>query len=43
VMSDYLYDETYCRNICLDIRFALFVIEKIGRSDRLIKEMRIVE
>ena len=43
VLSDYYYDEKYCRNIALDIRFALFVIEKYGNDVRLIDEMQIVE
>ncbi len=43
VLSDYYYDESLCRNICLDIRFALFVIEKYGKATRLIEEMKIVQ
>jgi hypothetical protein len=41
VLSDYYYDETYCRNICLDIRYALFIVEKYGNATRLISEMKI--
>jgi hypothetical protein len=43
VLSDYYYDEKYCRNINLDIRYALFIIEKFGNAKRLIDEMRIVD
>jgi hypothetical protein len=42
VLSDYFYDEKYCRNINLDIRYALFIIEKYGNAKHLIDEMRIV-
>jgi hypothetical protein len=41
VLSDYYYDEKYCRNICLDIRYALFIIEKYGNAKHLIEEMSI--
>jgi hypothetical protein len=43
VLSDYYYDETYCRNICLDVRYLLFVVEKYGNANRIINEMRIVQ
>ncbi len=42
VLSDYYYDEKLCRNICVDIRYVLFVIEKYGKANRLIDEMKIV-
>ena len=42
VLSDYYYDESYCRNVCLDIRYVLFLIDKYGNASRLIDEMKIV-
>ncbi len=43
VVSDYYYEEEYGRNISLDIRYVLFVIEKYGNAGWLINEMRIVD
>ena len=43
VVSDYYYDEKHGRNISLDIRYALFIIEKFGNAGWLIDEMRIVK
>jgi len=42
-MSDIMFDTTQCRNISLDIRYALFIIDKYAGAKRLIEEMRIVE
>ncbi len=42
-MSDIMYDPEQCRNIILDIRYALFIIDKFANSKRLIKEMTIVK
>jgi hypothetical protein len=41
-MSDYMYDPDMCRNISIDIRYALFVIDKVAGATHLIKEMTIV-
>jgi hypothetical protein len=41
-MSDYYYDLTICRNIMVDIRYVLFIIDKFAGADRLIKEMKLV-
>jgi hypothetical protein len=41
-MSDIDFDPDQCRNISLDIRFTLFVIEKYAGCKRLIDEMKIV-
>lgn len=38
-MSDIEFDETLCRNIICDIRYVLFVIDKIGGAEWLIQEM----
>jgi hypothetical protein len=41
-MSDIMYDPDLCRNISLDIRFALFIIDKFAGATHLIKEMQLV-
>lgn len=42
-MSDIMYDINLCRNITLDIRYTLFIVEKYGNCKWLIDEMKIVE
>ena len=42
-MSDVVYDPEKCRNIALDIRFALFVIDKLAGADHLLREMDILQ
>jgi hypothetical protein len=42
-MSDVIYDPDQCRNITLDIRYCLFIIDKYAGADNLIKEMSIKE
>ncbi len=41
-MSDIMYDPTQCRNITLDIRYALFIIDKFAGASHLINEMELV-
>ena len=41
-MSDINYDPTICRNIMVDIRYVLFITEKLGGATRLIQEMKLV-
>ncbi len=41
-MSDYMYDPSMCRNISLDIRYVLFIIEKFAEAHNLIKELTII-
>ena len=41
-MSDYFYDPAICRNIMVDVRYILFVIDKYAGNQRLIKEMKLV-
>jgi hypothetical protein len=41
-MSDIMYDPDLCRNISLDIRYALFLIDKFAGATHLITEMNIV-
>ncbi len=43
VMSDMKYDPNICRNIALDIRYALFIIDKFAGAGHLIKEMKFAE
>ena len=38
-MSDIVFDPDYCRNICLDIRYLLFVIDQVGHAGWLFDEM----
>jgi hypothetical protein len=38
-MSDIIYDPKMCRNISLDIRYCMFIIDKYAGADRLIDEM----
>jgi hypothetical protein len=42
-MSDLMYDPDLCRNITLDIRYCLFIIDKFAGSQRLIDEMKIIK
>lgn len=39
-MSDYEFDVVKCRNIIVDIRYVLFVIDRIGNAGYLLDEMR---
>ncbi|MGN6477292.1 MAG: S46 family peptidase, partial [Flavipsychrobacter sp.] len=41
-MSDLYFDPNLCRNISLDIRYTLFIVEKFGNAGWLLKEMKIV-
>ena len=40
-MSDLLFDPDYCRNITLDIRYCLFIIDKYAGATNLIEELTI--
>jgi len=42
-MSDIMYDPEQCRNITLDIRYALFIIDKFAGAGHLVQEMSIVQ
>ena len=42
-MSDLVYDPDICRNISVDIRYVLFIIDKFAGAKNLIAEMDIVE
>ena len=41
-MSDINYDPSICRNIMVDIRYVLFIIDKFAGAQHLIKEMNFV-
>ena len=42
-MSDLNYDPAICRNIMVDIRYVLFIIDKYAGAKHLIDEMKIVK
>jgi len=42
-MSDVMFSEKLCRNITVDIRYVLFVIDKYAGASHLIEEMKLVE
>ena len=42
-MSDIVFDPDICRNISLDIRYVLFIIEKVADADHLLEEMTLVD
>lgn len=42
-LSDLMYDSSQCRNISLDIRYCLFIIDKYAGAKRLIDEMKIIK
>lgn len=41
-MSDIYYDPAICRNIMVDIRYILFIIDKYANAKHLVNEMKIV-
>ncbi len=41
-MSDYYYDPEICRNIMVDLRYVLFIIDKYAGAKHLIEEMKLV-
>lgn len=42
-MSDIHYDPAICRNIMVDIRYVLFIIDKYAGAKHLVDEMKIVQ
>lgn len=42
-MSDLVYDPSICRNISVDIRYVLFIIDKYAGAAHLIDEMTVIE
>jgi len=43
VMSDLMFNPKQCRNISLDIRYAMFIIDKFAGAGYLLDEMTLVE
>jgi len=41
-VSDYDYNPDICRNISLDIRYVLFILDKIANADSILEELTIV-
>ena len=42
-MSDIMYDVDRCRNISLDIRYTLFIVDKYAGATNIIQELKIVD
>ena len=42
-MSDYMFDPNRCRNIVVDIRYVLWVIDKYSKAGHLIDEMELIK
>lgn len=42
-MSDVMYNGAFCRNIVLDVRFTLWVVDKYAGAGYLLNEMKIVK
>ena len=42
-MSDLMYDPDLCRNIMIDIRYLLFIVDKFAGAGHLVEEMTIIE
>jgi V8-like Glu-specific endopeptidase len=42
-MSDLMYDPEQCRNISVDIRYVLFIIDKYAGASHLVNEMTLVK
>jgi hypothetical protein len=42
-MSDIMYNPDQCRNISIDVRYLLFIVDKYAGAGHLIEEMNIIE
>ncbi|MCS6930474.1 MAG: S46 family peptidase [Saprospiraceae bacterium] len=42
-MSDLYYDPAICRNIMVDVRYILFILDKYAGASHLLKEMKLVK
>jgi len=38
-INDYAWNESYSRSVAVDIRYVLWVLQKVARADYLITEM----
>jgi hypothetical protein len=42
-MSDYMFDPTRCRNVVVDIRYVMWVMDKYAGATHLVKEMKLMK
>lgn len=42
-MSDIMYNPNQCRNIVLDVRYTLFIMDKFGGAGYLLNEMKLIK
>jgi hypothetical protein len=42
-MSDILFDESRCRNIMVDIRYVLWIIDHYAGASHLVDEMTLID
>jgi Peptidase S46 len=42
-LSDIMYDPDQCRNISVDIRYVLFIIDKLAGATQIIDEIKLIE
>lgn len=42
-MSDIMFDPKVCRNISVDIRYVLFIVDKFANAGYLLNEMKLIE
>ena len=42
-MSDIQFDPAKCRNICVDVRYVLFIVDKFAGAKHLVDEMQLVQ
>lgn len=43
VMSDYFFSEEICRNVALDTRYFLFIVDKLYGAGNLVQELKLIE
>ena len=42
-MSDYMFDSSRCRNISVDIRYVLWLIDVYGEAPHIVEEMKLIK
>ncbi len=42
-VSDYVYNRSICRNISLDVRYVLFIIDKVANASWILDELTLVQ
>jgi hypothetical protein len=42
-MSDYMFDPNRCRNVVVDIRYVLWVMDKFAGAKHLVDEMVLIK